>query len=88
LARRLVPLNYAFGDRFDHDPAESLGVIPKLRDVAMLATVTRDSDDWKMLQTGLLRQRNMVANAIYEAAEVADGAVASLAGHSGVAAGR
>jgi hypothetical protein len=41
-----------------------------------------------MLQTGLLRQRNMVANAIYEAAEVADGAVASLAGQSGVAAGR
>ncbi len=88
LARRLVPLNYAFGDRFDHDPAESLGVIPKLRDVAMLAKVTRDSDQWKMLQTGLVRQRNMVANAIYEAAEVANGAVALMAGQRGVAAGR
>jgi N-acetylated-alpha-linked acidic dipeptidase len=88
LARRLVPLNYAFGDRFDHDPAESLGVIPKLRDVAMLAKLKRDSDQWKMLQTGLVRARNMVANAMYEASEVANGAVASMAGHSGVAAGR
>jgi len=86
LARQLVPLNYAFGERFDHDPAESLGVIPRLRDVSKLSRVERLSDQWRMLQTELVRQRNTVANTLYEATEGVSAAAALLGAPRGVAA--
>jgi hypothetical protein len=88
LARQLVPLNYAAGERFDHDPAESLGVIPKLRDIAKLPTLTPGSDARRMLQTELVRQRNMVANGIYEAAEAAARALTLSSAPTGAAAAR
>lgn len=70
IARRLVPINYAYGERFDQDPAEPLDVIPKLRDLSRLSAAVPGSDEEKFLLTGLVRQRNKVANQLYEVAEM------------------
>ncbi len=70
LARRLVPVNYARGERFDHDPAESLSVIPKLDKMSRLARLPKDSDEWRFQAAELRRQCNKVANAFFEAAEL------------------
>jgi hypothetical protein len=71
LARILVPLVYAEGERFDHDPALPRAVIPKLAGVRRLAAVAEvDPDHLPFLQTGLRRRVNQVANRLYEAAQV------------------
>ncbi len=67
LARRLVPILYARGERFDIDPAESLRPIPKLSAIARLAQLDPESDEFKFLSTQLVRDRNKVCNALYEA---------------------
>ena len=36
IARLLVPLNYAKGERFDHDPALKFGVLPRLEPASHL----------------------------------------------------
>ena len=38
VARLLVPLNYARGERFDHDPALKFGAVPRLEAAASLAS--------------------------------------------------
>ena len=38
IARLLVPLNYARGERFDHDPALKFGAVPRLEAAASLAS--------------------------------------------------
>lgn len=65
LARILVPVNYAAGERFDHDPALPLGPVPRLAAAARLQTVS--DDQRRFLQAGLTREINKVANALYEA---------------------
>jgi hypothetical protein len=71
LARILVPIGYAEGERFEHDPALPRAVIPKLAGVKTLAAVAeRDPDNLPFLQTGLRRRVNQVANRLYEAAQV------------------
>jgi hypothetical protein len=70
LARILVPMNYARGERFDHDPAIKLGVVPRLEGALLLADAATDAKFF--LKTGLLRERNklraMVRAAIRELA--------------------
>ena len=39
IARLLVPLNYARGERFDHDPALKFGPVPRLEAAASLSSV-------------------------------------------------
>ena len=56
LARILVPMNYARGERFDHDPAIKLGVVPRLESALRLADATPDAKPF--LRTGLVRERN------------------------------
>jgi len=70
VGRRLVPLNYAYGENFDHDPAEPLRPVPKLRDIEKLKRVELGSPEWWFLQTELVRQRNKVVNTLHETAEV------------------
>lgn len=66
LARLLVPLNYARGERFDHDPALKFGVVPRLEPAAGLANA---SDDLRpFLLVGLVREANKV-RAVIRAAE-------------------
>lgn len=70
IGRRLVPLNYSYGENFDHDPAEPLPPLPKLRDVEKLSRTEPESATWWLLQTELVRQRNKVINVLYETTEL------------------
>jgi len=65
LARILVPINYAAGERFDHDPALPLGPLPRLAAAARLPSAPPDQR--RFLQAGLTREINKVANALHEA---------------------
>jgi N-acetylated-alpha-linked acidic dipeptidase len=56
LARILVPMNYARGERFDHDPAIKFGVVPRLEGALRVAHAAADAKPF--LKTGLLRERN------------------------------
>ncbi len=74
LSRILVPLNYARGGRFDHDPALPLGTIPVLDDIATLRSLTdAGSERLPFVQAGIARAVNRVANAFYEATELVRG---------------
>jgi N-acetylated-alpha-linked acidic dipeptidase len=65
LARVLVPVSYAAGERFDHDPALPLGVVPRLAGIGRLATAP--AEQRPHLQAGLVRDVNKVASALHEA---------------------
>ncbi|HUU33381.1 MAG TPA: M28 family peptidase [Vicinamibacterales bacterium] len=58
LARLIVPLNYAVGERFDHDPALKLGPVPKLEAAAKLTAVAPDLR--RFMKVGLARELNKV----------------------------
>jgi N-acetylated-alpha-linked acidic dipeptidase len=62
LARHLVSMNYARGERFDHDPATKFGAVPRLEAATTLASVPGDMQPF--LKVGLLRERNKVRAAI------------------------
>jgi N-acetylated-alpha-linked acidic dipeptidase len=58
IARLLVPLNYARGERFDHDPALKFGPVPRLEAATTLATAP---DTLKpFIKVGLTREINKV----------------------------
>lgn len=72
LSRLLVPVGYAEGGRFDHDPALPRPPIPRLARVLDLEAVERtDPELLPFLKTELRRALNHVANAFYEARRVA-----------------
>jgi hypothetical protein len=58
LARHLVPLNYARGERFDHDPALKFGAVPRLEAAASLASAPADLKPF--IKVGLVREMNKV----------------------------
>jgi hypothetical protein len=58
IARLLVPLNYARGERFDHDPALKFGAVPRLEAAATLATAPADLKPF--IKVGLVREANKV----------------------------
>ncbi len=58
MARLLVPLNYAKGERFDHDPALKLGPVPKLEPAMHLAAATPDMR--RFMKVGMVRELNKV----------------------------
>ena len=58
IARLLVPLNYAVGERFDHDPALKLGPVPKLEAATSLAAAAPELQ--RFMQVGLIRELNKV----------------------------
>ena len=58
LARLLVPLNYARGERFDHDPALKFGAVPRLEAAVNLAATPADLKPF--LLAGLVRESNKV----------------------------
>jgi N-acetylated-alpha-linked acidic dipeptidase len=58
IARLLVPLNYARGERFDHDPALKFGPVPRLEAAASLSTATAESKPF--IKVGLVREVNKV----------------------------
>ena len=58
IARRLVPLNYARGERFDHDPALKFGPVPRLEGAALLPSMDPTLKPFAL--TALVRERNKV----------------------------
>jgi N-acetylated-alpha-linked acidic dipeptidase len=58
LARLLVPLNYARGERFDHDPALKFGIVPRLEAAASLASASPELKPF--VKVGLVRDANKV----------------------------
>ncbi len=58
LARVLVPLNYARGERFDHDPAMKFGAVPRLEAATTLASAPEEMKPF--IKVGLIRERNKV----------------------------
>jgi Peptidase family M28 len=62
IARSLVPLNYARGERFDHDPALKFGAVPRLEAAASLASAPADLKPF--IKVGLVREANKVRAAI------------------------
>lgn len=62
IARLLVPLNYAKGERFDHDPALKFGVLPRLEPAAGLTSVPAEMR--RFAKVGLVREMNKVRAAL------------------------
>ncbi|HEY0876434.1 MAG TPA: M28 family peptidase [Vicinamibacterales bacterium] len=62
LARVLVPLNYARGERFDHDPATKFGPVPRLEAAARLASAAPEMKPF--IRVGLVRELNKVRAAL------------------------
>jgi N-acetylated-alpha-linked acidic dipeptidase len=58
IARLLVPLNYARGERFDHDPALKFGPVPRLEAAATLASAPATYKPF--IKVGLVREVNKV----------------------------
>lgn len=58
LARILIPLNYAKGERFDHDPALKFGTVPRLEPAMKLAASPADVRPF--IKTALVRERNKI----------------------------
>jgi hypothetical protein len=58
IARVLVPLNYARGERFDHDPALKFGAVPRLEAATTLASAPPALKPF--VKVGLVREANKV----------------------------
>ena len=58
IARLLVPLNYAKGERFDHDPALKFGTLPRLEAAASLPQAPAEMKPFA--KVGLQREMNKV----------------------------
>src|SRR5262245_24986738 len=58
LARILVPLNYARGERFDHDPAVKLPAVPRLELANRVADAPADRQPF--IRTALVREKNKI----------------------------
>ncbi len=72
IARLLVPVNYARGERFDHDPAVSLPPVPKLDRAPMLAELVGDHTLYRSLQTELVREKNKIVDSLDSARVIAE----------------
>lgn len=78
--RQLIPVGYAAGSPFDHDPALPTPAVPGLDPVRRLAGLNPDSDDARFLMTQLVRARNRVDHALLVAIEAAETGLQALKG--------
>ncbi len=58
IARTLVPINYARGERFDHDPAVKFGPVPRLEAAASIGSAAPELRPF--IRTALVRERNKI----------------------------
>jgi hypothetical protein len=61
----LVPLGYARGERFDHDPAVRFSALPRLEAALHLATAAPDMRPF--IRTALEREQNKIRGAVRDA---------------------
>lgn len=76
VSRALVPIDYTAGDRFDHDPALGLSVVPSLDPIHLLAKSVPGSDEAEFQHVAATRARNRMAHAFDDAAAALRDAVA------------
>ncbi|MFV1987303.1 MAG: M28 family peptidase [Gemmatimonadota bacterium] len=85
LSRILVPLGYAEGGPFDHDPALPRAPIPRLARINdVVAVRDGEPDVLPFLQNEIRRAVNHVANALFEATRAVERATASLGSVSAI----
>ncbi|MDX1394937.1 MAG: M28 family peptidase [Gemmatimonadota bacterium] len=85
LGRILVPLGYAEGGPFDHDPALPRAPIPRLARVSELSAVSeKDPALLPFLRTELRRSINHVANELFEATGAVERTTAALGSVSAI----
>jgi hypothetical protein len=65
--RALVPIDYASGDRFEHEPALPVPAWPTLQPLRDLAAAEAGTDSARFLKVAATRSRNRVAFALREA---------------------
>ncbi len=65
LARVLVPLGFARGERFDHDPAVRFSALPRLE--AALHVAKAPEPMRSFLKTALMRETNKIRSSIRQA---------------------
>jgi len=70
LGHILVPVTHSSKDRFDHEFAVPVPMLPCLRDLNRLAKLDKESDEFKFLRNGLRRETNRVAYALNRAVQV------------------
>jgi hypothetical protein len=74
LGHTLIPVTHSSRDRFDHEFAIPLPILPCLRDIHRIVKLNKNSDEFKFLRNGLRREVNRVAYALDKAIEVAESA--------------
>ncbi len=70
LGHLLIPITHSSTDRFDHEFAVPVPILPSLRDVNRLAKLDVNSDEFKFLRNGLRRECNRVAYSLDKAVEL------------------
>jgi hypothetical protein len=78
LSRALVPVEHTLGDRFDHDPATAIPSYAMLQPLQYLASSEPGSDTEKFVSVALMRARNRIAHALYEARSAVRRGLAAL----------
>ena len=71
LGHLLIPITHSSTDRFDHEFAIPVPILPSLRDINRLPKLEKNSDEFKFLRNGLRRECNRVAYSLDRALEVA-----------------
>ncbi len=80
LGRLLIPVNYTRSGPFEHDLALGTTVLPGLADAGRLGQLDPASDEFRYLQTQLLRERNRVEHALRAALRLVGGAADATRG--------
>ena len=78
LGRLLIPIGYTRTGQFDHDLAVATPAIPVLEPIGALARADPATDEYRFLQTRLVRERNKVVHALIEARATVDETLAAL----------
>ena len=78
VSRALVPVDYALGDRFGHDPALAQNAYPALDPVRRLAGADPNSDEAAFLNVAIMRARNRVGDALRAAIRALERTLAEL----------
>jgi hypothetical protein len=68
-SRNLIPLTYTSGEPFDHDLAIPMPPIPTLAAFSGLSQFNPQEEDFKFLETELIRKENRVCHLLHQASE-------------------
>lgn len=81
LSRIVNPMLYTVTGDYDQDLARQVPMLPGLERVRQLAALAPDSDDYRMVRTRMVRERNRVEDALVRATRAAERLVNEL-GHA------